>query len=101
MTRLSRECRPLYALLPTRRHCVPGSVRPARMSRSVRSLLSSAITELSMSKRFTVLIADFLDETSIESAVLGDIAELTMARATDESQLSGYLPRADAILVFH
>ena len=36
-----------------------------------------------MSDRFTVLIADFLDETSIESAVLGDIAQLVMARATD------------------
>ena len=39
-----------------------------------------------MPERFTVLIADFLDETSIESAVLGDIAELVMARATDESR---------------
>ena len=54
-----------------------------------------------MSDRFTVLIADFLDETSIESAVLGDIAHLVMARATEESQLSGYLPQADAILLFH
>src|SRR5947199_7728464 len=54
-----------------------------------------------MSDRFTVLIADFLDETSIESAVLGDLAQLVMARATEESQLSGYLPQADAILLFH
>jgi D-3-phosphoglycerate dehydrogenase len=54
-----------------------------------------------MSDPFTVLIADFLDETSIESAILGDIAQLVMARATDESQLSEYLPQADAILLFH
>ena len=54
-----------------------------------------------MPDRFTVLIADFLDETSIESGVLGDIAELVMARATDESQLGPLLPRADAIMVFH
>src|SRR5262245_38515061 len=54
-----------------------------------------------MSKRFTVLIADFLDETSIESAVLGDIAEFTMARATDEAQLSDFLPQADAIVIYH
>ena len=40
-----------------------------------------------MSKRFNVLIADFLDETLIESAVLGDLAELVMAQATEESQL--------------
>jgi D-3-phosphoglycerate dehydrogenase len=54
-----------------------------------------------MAKRFTVLIADFLDETSIESAVLDDIADLIMARATEEAQLGDYLARADAILLFH
>ncbi len=54
-----------------------------------------------MSKRFTVLIADFLDETSIESAVLGDLAELVMAHATEESQLEKFLPQADAIMLFH
>jgi phosphoglycerate dehydrogenase-like enzyme len=54
-----------------------------------------------MPGRFTVLIADFLDETAIESAVLGDNAQVVMARATEESQLSGYLPQADAILLFH
>ncbi len=54
-----------------------------------------------MPERFRVLIADFLDETSVESAVLGDIADLTPARATDESQLADHLPTADAIMVFH
>lgn len=54
-----------------------------------------------MAERFTVLIADFLDETSIESAVLGDIAHLIMARATEEAQLFEYLGQADAILLFH
>jgi phosphoglycerate dehydrogenase-like enzyme len=54
-----------------------------------------------MPDRFTVLIADFLDETSIESAVLSDIARFVMARATDEAQLSPYLPQADAITLFH
>jgi C-terminal binding protein len=57
--------------------------------------------EFSMSERFTVLIADFLDETSIESTVLNDIAELIMARARDETELGPYLPQADAILLFH
>src|SRR5262249_55592927 len=41
------------------------------------------------------------DETSIESAILSDIAELVIAGATDESQLSRYLPQADAIMLFH
>ncbi len=54
-----------------------------------------------MSKRFNVLIADFLDETSIESAVLGDLAQLVMAHATEESQLERFLPQADAIMLFH
>jgi len=54
-----------------------------------------------MPERFTVLIVDFLDETSIESAILGDIAQLTMARATDETELRDYLPQADAMMCFH
>jgi len=54
-----------------------------------------------MSECFTVLIADFLEETSIESNVLGDIARLIMARASDETDLSAYLPQADAIMLFH
>jgi C-terminal binding protein len=54
-----------------------------------------------MSDRFTVLIADFLDETAIESAVLADIAQIIMARAKDEAELAEYLPVADAIMLFH
>ena len=54
-----------------------------------------------MPDRFNVLIADFLDETSIESTVLDDIADLVMARASDESDLIRYLPQTDAIMVFH
>jgi C-terminal binding protein len=54
-----------------------------------------------MPDRFNVLIADFLDETSIESSVLEDIADLVMARATDQSELTGYLPVTDAIIIFH
>jgi D-3-phosphoglycerate dehydrogenase len=54
-----------------------------------------------MKDQKTVLIADFLDETSIESAILGDVARLIMARAKDESELADYLPETDAILLFH
>ena len=54
-----------------------------------------------MSDRFTVLIADFLDETSIESVILDDIARIVMAKAKDEAELANYLPEADAILLFH
>jgi C-terminal binding protein len=56
---------------------------------------------MSMSMRFTVLIADFLDEVSIESGVLGDIADLVMAQAVDEVELCDHLSDADAIMLFH
>jgi D-3-phosphoglycerate dehydrogenase len=54
-----------------------------------------------MTERFMVLIADFLDETSIESTILGDVAQIVMAHATEEAQLEKHLPRADAIILFH
>jgi phosphoglycerate dehydrogenase-like enzyme len=54
-----------------------------------------------MSERFTVLVADFLRETSIESAILGDIARLVLGQATEEAELSASLPQADALMVFH
>jgi len=54
-----------------------------------------------MSEQFTVLVADFLEETAIESRILGDIARLVIGRATDESELGALLPQADAIMVFH
>jgi C-terminal binding protein len=60
-----------------------------------------AAQESPMSRRFTVLVADFLDETSIESGVLGDIADLVTAQAMEESGLADHLADADAILLFH
>jgi phosphoglycerate dehydrogenase-like enzyme len=54
-----------------------------------------------MSRRFRVLVTDFLDETSVEAPILDDIADLTLAAARDESELVELLPDADALLVFH
>ena len=51
--------------------------------------------------RFTVLIADFLDEASIELPVLDDIATVALCRATHEDHLADRLPAADAIILFH
>ena len=51
--------------------------------------------------RHTVLVADFLDETSVESPVLDDIATLVLCRATREEELACHLPGADAIMLFH
>jgi phosphoglycerate dehydrogenase-like enzyme len=51
--------------------------------------------------RFTVVVADFLDETSVESPVLSDIADLVLCRAMNEEELADHLPGADAIMLFH
>ena len=60
--------------------------------------------------RFWVLVADFLDEAAIETEILGDLADLTLAQAFDETALSPYLePQGagsdaqgpDAVLLFH
>ncbi len=54
-----------------------------------------------MPDRFTVLIADFLEEDSIETAVLGDIATLVKAHARDEAELLPHVDSADAMILFH
>jgi phosphoglycerate dehydrogenase-like enzyme len=51
--------------------------------------------------RFTVLVADFLDESSVESPVLEDIATLVLCKARREDDLADHLPGADAIMLFH
>ncbi len=51
--------------------------------------------------RFTVVVADFLDETSIESPVLEGIANLVLCQAMREEELASHLPTADAIMLFH
>jgi phosphoglycerate dehydrogenase-like enzyme len=62
---------------------------------------ASTIEPRAKPREFKVLIADFLDETSIESAVLGDIARIEIAGARDETELADHLSDADAILLFH
>lgn len=55
-----------------------------------------------MPERFRVLIADFLEETGVESSVLDGLASLHTAQAADESELDGkQLAEADAIIVYH
>jgi phosphoglycerate dehydrogenase-like enzyme len=51
--------------------------------------------------RFTVLVADFLNETSVETPVLQDIATLVLGKAVHEEELADHLPDADAIMLFH
>lgn len=49
----------------------------------------------------TVLVADFLDDATLEQSVLGDSVRLVLAGAMHESELVDHLPAADAILLFH
>ena len=48
-----------------------------------------------------VLIADFLEDASIEASVLDGVADLVLARGRTESDLTAHLADADAILIFH
>ncbi|MFO0911185.1 MAG: C-terminal binding protein [Isosphaeraceae bacterium] len=56
-----------------------------------------------MSGLFTVLAADFLEESGIETPILQDTARLVLAQATSEEQLVPRLAEhnPDAILLFH
>ena len=55
-----------------------------------------------MAQRFTVLITDFLDEASVETPVLHDIAQIRFAGAREEKDLTeGQLRDADALMLFH
>lgn len=54
-----------------------------------------------MSAPFQVLVADFLDETSVEEPILSGVAQMTLARAWNESEIVDLVPSADAIILFH
>jgi C-terminal binding protein len=54
-----------------------------------------------MGERFRVVVTDFLDETSVESPILGGIAEIHLAQAHSEAELAASLPDADALIVYH
>jgi phosphoglycerate dehydrogenase-like enzyme len=50
---------------------------------------------------FHVVITDFLKEASIEAPILGDIARITLAGASDEAALAPYVGDADVLILFH
>jgi len=54
-----------------------------------------------MSSAFKVVVTDFLDEAQVEAPILGDLARIELARATDEASLRHYLPEADALITYH
>ena len=50
---------------------------------------------------YSVVITDFLEEANIETAVLGDIARITLAGGFNEADLADHLADADALILFH
>ncbi len=48
-----------------------------------------------------VLLADFLEDDTIERPILESVANLVVARGHDESDLTPHLEDADAIILFH
>lgn len=48
-----------------------------------------------------VLIADFLEDASIEAPVLDGVAEVVLARVHHEADLAPHLLDADAVILFH
>jgi phosphoglycerate dehydrogenase-like enzyme len=54
-----------------------------------------------MPARFRVVMTDFMDETTVEAPILGDLAELVMALSRTEDELAPVVPEADALIVYH
>ncbi len=54
-----------------------------------------------MTRRGTVVIADFLEDAEYESPVLGPGVRVVVARAHVEEDLDPVLPEADALILFH
>ena len=55
-----------------------------------------------MSKKFTVVITDFIaDALTIEKSILGDAAEVIALNAGSEEELAGKIEHADAIIMYH
>jgi phosphoglycerate dehydrogenase-like enzyme len=54
-----------------------------------------------MPAEYSVVITDFLDEATVETPILGDLARITLAGARDEADLAGYVGDADALILFH
>ncbi|HEX8202837.1 MAG TPA: C-terminal binding protein [Isosphaeraceae bacterium] len=54
-----------------------------------------------MAERFRVVIADFLEEMEVEAPILGDLADIVLAKGHAEGDLADVVPEADAVILFH
>ena len=51
--------------------------------------------------RSKVVITDFIEETSVEDRLLGDIADVVACKVMHETELAGQIEDADAIMLYH
>jgi D-3-phosphoglycerate dehydrogenase/C-terminal binding protein len=54
-----------------------------------------------MTKRYRVVVADFITELKPEFAILGDIADIIALDASSEHDLVGKVEDADAVMLYH
>jgi D-3-phosphoglycerate dehydrogenase/C-terminal binding protein len=54
-----------------------------------------------MSKRFRVVVADFITELKAELAILSEIADVVALDAASENDLIGKIEDADAVMLYH
>jgi C-terminal binding protein len=54
-----------------------------------------------MTKRFRVVVADFITDLKPEQAILNDIADLVALDAASENDMVGKIEDADAIMMYH
>jgi phosphoglycerate dehydrogenase-like enzyme len=54
-----------------------------------------------MAAPYQVVIADFLDESEVETPILGEIATVHLARAWSEAELLTHVESADALILYH
>jgi D-3-phosphoglycerate dehydrogenase/C-terminal binding protein len=54
-----------------------------------------------MMPRAKVVITDFIEETSVEDRILGDLADVDACQVMHESELAGRIEDADAVMLYH
>ncbi len=54
-----------------------------------------------MPEPYRVVVADFLEESTIEAPILLDLARIELIGAHSEAELLDHLPRTDALILYH
>src|SRR5262249_20609590 len=79
----------------------PSPCRRARHYVTNSYLWAEVRSRMTRAAPHRVAVTDFLEETSVEESVLGDLARLDTLRASSESELRGRIADAHILLVYH